>query len=50
MMRAGLDPEEMITAMMRIVPADRGKLRNVVPQAVEDFLKVHQQQAWENQI
>jgi hypothetical protein len=45
-----LDPEEMIAAMVRIVPADMGKFRNVVPQAVEDFPKVHQQKAWENQI
>jgi NAD(P)-dependent dehydrogenase (short-subunit alcohol dehydrogenase family) len=45
-----LDPDEMITAMVQIVPADTGKFRNVVPQVVEEFLKVHQQQAWENPI
>lgn len=45
-----LDPQEMIEAMVRIVPADSGKFRNVVPQAVEDFLKVHQHDAWENRI
>jgi hypothetical protein len=36
--------------LVRIVPADTGKFRNVVPPAVEDFLKIHQQKAWENQI
>ncbi|KIC95476.1 SDR family oxidoreductase [Flavihumibacter solisilvae] len=41
-----LDPQEMIDAMIRIVPADNGKFRNVVPQFVEDMLKDHQQQAW----
>jgi NAD(P)-dependent dehydrogenase (short-subunit alcohol dehydrogenase family) len=45
-----LDPDEMIEAMIRIVPADSGKFRNVVPQEVEEFLKVHQRQAWENRI
>jgi NAD(P)-dependent dehydrogenase (short-subunit alcohol dehydrogenase family) len=45
-----LDPEEMIAAMVRIVPADTGKFRNVVPRAVEDFLKAHQREAWDNQI
>jgi NAD(P)-dependent dehydrogenase (short-subunit alcohol dehydrogenase family) len=45
-----LDPNEMIAAMVAIVPADTGKFRNVVPQAIEDFLKDHQQEAWENQI
>ncbi len=42
-----LDPAEMIEAMIRIVPADTGKFRNVVPKFVEDMLKAHQQQAWE---
>jgi NAD(P)-dependent dehydrogenase (short-subunit alcohol dehydrogenase family) len=45
-----LNPQEMIEAMVRIVPADTGKFRNVVPQPVEDFLKVHQEKAWENRI
>jgi len=45
-----LDPREMIEAMVRIVPSDEGKFRNVVPQPVEDFLKEHQQKAWENRI
>jgi len=45
-----LDPEEMIDAMIRIVPADTGNFRNVVPRFVEDMLKEHQQKAWTNQI
>jgi NAD(P)-dependent dehydrogenase (short-subunit alcohol dehydrogenase family) len=47
---ARLDPTEMINAMVSIVPADTGKFRNVVPKAVEEFLKTHQKEAWENQI
>jgi len=31
-------------------PSETGKFRNVVPKAVEEFLKGHQQAAWENQI
>ena len=45
-----LDPKEMIDAMIRIVPSDTGKFRNVVPQFVEDMLKDHQLKAWENTI
>ena len=45
-----LDPEEMIERMIEIVPADTGKFRNVVPKVIEDMLKAHQQQAWENRI
>jgi NAD(P)-dependent dehydrogenase (short-subunit alcohol dehydrogenase family) len=42
-----LDPNEMIAAMVRIVPSDAGKFRNVVPQAIEDFLKKHHTAAWD---
>jgi NAD(P)-dependent dehydrogenase (short-subunit alcohol dehydrogenase family) len=45
-----LDPTEMIDAMIKIVPSDTGKFRNVVPQFVEDMLKDHQIKAWENTI
>jgi NAD(P)-dependent dehydrogenase (short-subunit alcohol dehydrogenase family) len=45
-----LDPKEMIDAMIQIVPSDTGKFRNVVPRAIEDFLKMHQAAAWENEI
>jgi NAD(P)-dependent dehydrogenase (short-subunit alcohol dehydrogenase family) len=45
-----LDPREMIEAMVSIVPSDTGKFRNVVPKAVEEFLKEHQKAAWDNQI
>jgi NAD(P)-dependent dehydrogenase (short-subunit alcohol dehydrogenase family) len=45
-----MDPTEMIDRMIEIVPADQGKFRNVVPKAVEDMLKDHQLNAWENRI
>ena len=45
-----LDPKEMIEAIVDIVPADTGKYRNVVPKAVEEFLKKHQQEAWDKRI
>ena len=45
-----LNPDEMISAMVEIVPADTGKFRNVVPKAVEDSLRDHQQKAWDNQV
>jgi NAD(P)-dependent dehydrogenase (short-subunit alcohol dehydrogenase family) len=45
-----LDAREMIDRMIEIVPADTGKFRNVVPKAIEDMLKLHQQQAWDNRI
>lgn len=45
-----MDPQEMIDRMIEIVPADTGKFRNVVPKAIEDMLKAHQLQAWENRI
>ena len=43
-----MDPTEMIDRMIEIVPADIGKFRNVVPKKIEDMLKTHQLQAWEN--
>jgi NAD(P)-dependent dehydrogenase (short-subunit alcohol dehydrogenase family) len=45
-----MDPVEMVERMIEIVPADTGKFRNVVPKAIEDMLKVHQRQAWDNRI
>jgi len=45
-----MDPQEMIDRMIEIVPADTGKFRNVCPQAIEDMLKRHQLEAWENRI
>ena len=45
-----LDAKEMINAMIEIVPKEEGKFRNVVPQFVEDMLKEHQLNAWENRI
>ena len=43
---AQLDSNEMNNAIVSIIPADTGKFRNVVPKAVEEFLKTQQQEAW----
>ncbi len=43
-----LNPKEMIDAIIKIVPSETGKFRNVVPQFVEDMLKQLQTKAWEN--
>ncbi|MCF2518801.1 SDR family oxidoreductase [Dyadobacter sp. CY351] len=45
-----LDPQDMIDEMVRVVPAETGKFRNVFPQFVEDMLKDGQAKAWENTI
>jgi short-subunit dehydrogenase len=44
------DPQEMIEAMISIIPEDKGKFRNVVPKKIEDFLKKYQADAWKNMI
>jgi NAD(P)-dependent dehydrogenase (short-subunit alcohol dehydrogenase family) len=44
------DPKEVIEAMVSIVPAETGLFRNVVPKAVEEFIKADQQEAWETRI
>ncbi|MEN0057094.1 MAG: SDR family oxidoreductase, partial [Mucilaginibacter sp.] len=45
-----LDPREAIEAMVKIVPAETGKFRNVVPQSAEATLKEIQLKAWDNTI
>lgn len=45
-----MDAKEMIDRMIEIVPADDGAFRNVMPKAVEDMLKTHQDAAWNNRI
>ncbi|PWC32896.1 SDR family oxidoreductase [Azospirillum sp. TSO35-2] len=42
-----MEPSELIDAMVEIIPADSGKVRNVVPQHLEDMLKQHQADAWD---
>ena len=42
--------KEVHDRMIEIVPADTGKFRNVVPKAIEDMLKEHQQKAWDVKI
>lgn len=45
-----LVPQDMIDEMVKVVPADTGKFRNVFPQFVEDMLKDSQVKAWVNTI
>ncbi|AYB34836.1 SDR family oxidoreductase [Chryseolinea soli] len=45
-----LDPNEMIDAMVNIVPQETGKYRNVVPKFVEDFIRDLQVKAWDQTI
>ncbi|MEJ0087248.1 MAG: SDR family oxidoreductase [Pseudomonadota bacterium] len=45
-----MDPQEMIDRMIEVVPSDSGKFRNVMPKKIEDMLRTHQLQAWENTI
>jgi hypothetical protein len=40
----------MIDAMVSILPADVGLFRNVVPKAVEEFVKTDQKEAWEKRM
>jgi hypothetical protein len=44
------DPKEVIDAMASIVPGDAGLFRNVVPKAVEEFVKTDQKKAWKKRI
>jgi len=44
------DPQEVIDAMIEIVPSQTGKFRNVIPKSMEDFIKKSQAEAWENEI
>lgn len=45
-----LDPQDMINAMIEIIPADHGKFRNVHPKSAEDRIKQLEAEAWENKI
>lgn len=45
-----LVPQDMIDAMVKIVPSETGKFRNVYPKFVEDMLKDSQAKAWSNEI
>lgn len=45
-----LVPQDMIDEMVKVIPADTGKFRNVFPQFVEDMLKDLQAKAWKNTI
>ena len=45
-----LDPNEMINKMIEIVPARKGRFRNIFPQFVEDKLKAHQIEMFQREI
>ncbi|MEW2382335.1 SDR family oxidoreductase [Micromonospora sp. NPDC047707] len=45
-----LDPAELIDAMVRIVPSDEGKFRNVIPRSVEELVKKDQAERWQARI
>ena len=45
-----LDPQEVIEAMVAIIPADSGKFRNVIPKEYEESIKKSQEAAWENKL
>jgi len=47
---ARLDPREIIDAMIKIVPAKKGKFRNIVPKTLLKTLREAQIKAWENTI
>lgn len=44
------DPQEMIDAMIKIIPSDSGKFRNIFPKDEEDSIKKAQAAAWNNKI
>ena len=45
-----LDPNDMITKMVEVVPAGEGKFRNIHPQFVEDALKTHQSEMFTREV
>jgi short-subunit dehydrogenase len=44
------NPQDMIDEMIKIIPADSGKFRNVFPKKEEDNIKKSQAKAWEDTI
>lgn len=48
--RGRLDPSDMIAKMAEVIPASRGKFRNIHPPFVEDSLKTHQAEMFQREI
>jgi NAD(P)-dependent dehydrogenase (short-subunit alcohol dehydrogenase family) len=48
--RGRLDPSDMIAKMVEVIPASRGKFRNIHPEIVEDSLKSHQAEMFQREI
>jgi NAD(P)-dependent dehydrogenase (short-subunit alcohol dehydrogenase family) len=45
-----LDPSDMIAKMVEVIPASRGKFRNIYPRIIEDALKSHQSETFQREI
>jgi NAD(P)-dependent dehydrogenase (short-subunit alcohol dehydrogenase family) len=48
--RGRLDPSDIIAKMVEVIPASRGKFRNIHPPIVEDALKSHQDEMFKREI
>jgi len=48
--RGRLDPSDMIAKMVEVIPASRGKFRNIHPEIVADSLKSHQAEMFQREI
>ena len=48
--RGRLDPGDMIAKMVEVIPASRGKFRNIHPEIVADSLKSHQAEMFQREI
>jgi NAD(P)-dependent dehydrogenase (short-subunit alcohol dehydrogenase family) len=48
--RGRLDPTDMITRMVEVIPASTGKFRNIHPKMIEDALKSHQNEMFQREI
>jgi hypothetical protein len=41
------DPDELVRAMVEIVPSETGRFRNVVPQSGEEAIRESEKAAWD---
>jgi NAD(P)-dependent dehydrogenase (short-subunit alcohol dehydrogenase family) len=48
--RGRMDPNDMITRMIEVIPQTRGKFRNLHPQAVEEAVRAHQGEMFDREI
>jgi hypothetical protein len=45
-----LDPNDMITRMIDVIPASGGLFRNIHPEFIKDVLQTHQKEMFERKI